>query len=58
MTRKEIERRIRQEKLRIVIAEAKIEEKKSEIRATRKAIRFWEGELKKAKSREGGKEWK
>lgn len=54
LTIKEIEKRIRSEKNRLVYRSQQIDKMKSDIKATRKALAFWEGELARAK-REGRK---
>ena len=50
MSVQEIKRVIEQEKRRIKRKAWDIQCAKDDIRATRKAIKFWEGELKKAKA--------
>lgn len=50
MSVQEIKKVIEQEKRRVKRTAWDIRCAKDDIRATRKAIKFWEGELKKAKS--------
>ena len=50
MSVQEIKKVIEQEKRRIKRTGWDIQCAKDDIRATRKAIKFWEGELKKAKA--------
>lgn len=49
MTRKEIEKHIARERRHIQTMLGHIECAKSDIAATRKAIKFWQGQLKGAK---------
>lgn len=54
MTKKEIEKIIAKEKSHMEKAKNRIADAKADIAATKKAIAFWKGELKKAtKGKEG-----
>jgi hypothetical protein len=48
MTKKEIEKIIAKDKARIERAKDRIADAKADIAATKEAIAFWKGELKKA----------
>lgn len=52
MSVQEIKKVIERDRRRIKRIESEIDWAKSDIKATRKAIKFWEGELKKAKKLE------
>ena len=54
MTRKEIEAAIKREKTHIARAKRCIEAWKYDIKASRKAVRFWETQLRKSNGRQRG----